>query len=223
VRYELTLAADTSYSLKKTKTFDGSAGSVEDESGSWGYSSDRAVIVLKSRGGRWSWFAVPAPGVLRAIDSRGNSIGLRTPADLQRKDAGPAVFAPASPNTAATPEPVTLPLSAPEWKLTELENRPIRPVSKTQREIVLTFDDDSRTFSGVSGCNQIGGSIEAGWRTLTISPRKPLRVCLADAGTERALSRTIKATRAYRVTGTTLDLFDEKGARIARFEGRSRN
>jgi heat shock protein HslJ len=217
MRYELTLGADSSYSLRKTKTFDGNADRDENESGSWGYSSDRVVMVLKSRADAWSWFAMPAPGVLRAIDSRGNSIGLRTGADLHRGEAPPTAAA-NSPHAGAAPEPVTLLLSAAEWKLTEMENKPVRPASKTQRDIVLMFDTDGRTFSGVSGCNQLAGSIEAGWRTLTIKPTKSLRVCLADAGTERALSRTIKATRAYRVTGTTLDLFDELGARIARFE-----
>ena len=216
MRYELTLNADSSYSLRKTKTFAGSADRVENESGSWGYSSDRVVMVLKSHADAWSWFAMPAPGVLRAIDSQGNSIGLRTPADLHRGDAPPATEATVPRPAGATPEPVTLLLSGAEWKLTEVEGKPVRPVSKTQRDIVLIFDTDGRTFSGVSGCNQLVGSIEASWRTLTIKPSKSLRVCLADAGTERAVSRTIKATRAYRVTGTTLDLFDEQGTRIAR-------
>jgi heat shock protein HslJ len=220
IRYELTLLADSSYSSRKTKAFDGKPDAVEDESGSWGYSSDRAVIVLKSRVENWSWFAFPAPGVLRAIDSRGNSIGARTGVDLQRRDAQPPTAAPISPNAVATPGPITLPLSGTEWQAMELENKYVRPVSKTQRRIVLTFDEDGGTFSGASGCNDLDGAIEAGWRTLTIKPRKSLRVCLADQGTERALSRTIRATRAYRVTGTILDLFDEQGARIARLEGR---
>jgi heat shock protein HslJ len=197
---------------------DGNPDRVEQESGSWDYSSDRAVMVLKSRANDWSWFAMPTAGVLRAIDSRGNSIGLRTPADLTRVESAPTA-APASPNGGTARQPVTFALSGPEWKLTELESKPVRPVTKTQRAIVLVFDEDSRTMSGVSGCNQLDGSFDAGWRTLSLKPRKSLRVCLADAGTERAVSRTIKATRTYRITGTTLDLFDEQGARIARLEG----
>ena len=219
IDYELTLNADWSYTLRKTKTLDGSADRVEDESGSWDYSSDRIVMVLKSRSGTWSWFAMPAPGVLRAIDSRGNSIGLRTGADLTRGESVPAAASSASLNPNATREPVTLALSGAEWIVTELENKPVRPVSKTQRAIVLAFDEDSRTISGASGCNPLDGTFEAGWRTLILKPNRPLRVCLADAGTERAVGRTMKATRSYRVTGTTLDLFDEQGARIARLEG----
>jgi len=166
---------------------------------------------------------MPAPGVLRAIDSRGNSIGLRTPADLHRGDAPPATGAAVPPHSATAPEPVTLLLSDAEWKLTEIESKPVRPASKTQRDIVLKFDADGRTLSGVTGCNQIDGSFDAAWRTLTIKPSRSLRVCLADQGTERAVSRTIKSTRTYRITGTTLDLFDEQGTRIARLEGKGRN
>ena len=214
IRYELVLLADSSYSLRKT--FEGATERVENEDGAWGYSSDRAVLILKSRRDDWSWFAMPAPGVLRAIDGRGDSIGLRTPADLQRTDSPPAT----SPNSTGTPESVTVPLSGAEWKLTELENKPVRPASKAHREIVLTFDADKRTFSGASGCNTLDGTFEAGWRTLTITPSESLRVCRIDQGTERALARTIKATRTYRITGAVLDLFDEQGGRIARFEGR---
>ena len=217
IRYELTLRADSSYSSRKTKTSSGKSEDIEDESGSWDYSSDRAVVVLRSSDDNWSWFAFPAPGVLRAIDSRGNSIGVRTAVDLQRGDTPPTTAA--LPTAGRTPASITLPLSGTEWQAMELENKYVRPVSKTQRRIVLTFDEDSRTFSGMSGCNELDGAIEADWRTLTIAPRKSLRVCLADQGTERALSRTIKATRSYRITGTTLVLFDDLGRRIARFEG----
>jgi len=220
MRLELTLNADASYSSRKTRAFNGKADGVEDESGSWGYSSDRAVIVLRSSDDNWSWFAFRPAGVLRAIDSRGNSLGLTAPVELHRGDASPMTAAPVPPRAAAAPRSVTLPLSGTEWQVMELENKYVRPVSKTQRRILLTFDEDRQTFSGASGCNDLDGTIAADWRTLTITPRKSLRVCLADAGTERALSRAIKATRAYRVTGTILDLFDEQGARIARLEGR---
>lgn len=223
IRYQLNLFGDYSYSLRKT--FEGKGDrpvDVEDEAGSWAFSSDRAVVVLKSSRDAWSWFAMPAPGVLRAVDARGDSIGRREPADLQRSESFHATDAPASPNTGATSRTVTVALSGVEWKLTELRNKPVRPATNGRREILLAFDEDSGTFSGVSGCNRLAGDFAASWRTLTLTPSKSLRVCRIDAGTERALSAAIKATRAYRITGTTLDLFDEQGGRVARFEGRVR-
>lgn len=165
---------------------------------------------------------MPAPGVLRAVDDRGDSIGRREPADLHRADSFLAIDVPvpSSMNAGAASRSVNLPLSGGEWKLTELENKPVRPATKGRREILLAFDGDSSTYSGQSGCNRLEGDFETGWRTLTIKPRKPMRVCRIDDGTERALSRAIKATRAFRITGTTLDLFDAQGGRVARFTGR---
>jgi heat shock protein HslJ len=163
---------------------------------------------------------MPAPGVLRAVDARGDSIGRREPADLQRSDSFHATETPTPSSAGATPRSVTVLLSGAEWRLTELRDKPVRPATKTRREILLAFETASGTFTGVSGCNRLEGHFEAGWRTLTITPRKSLRVCRIDASTERALGAAIKATRAYRITGETLDLFDEQGTRLARFEGR---
>jgi uncharacterized lipoprotein YbaY/heat shock protein HslJ len=214
VRVELTLLANSSYSLKRT--FEGPSRRVEEESGSWGYSSDRIVLVLKSSNDRWSWFAVRGAEVLRAVDARGESLGLRAPADLQRT-AAPAASG-AHPGTPAPAEPINAPLEGVAWRLNELENKPVRPASRTHRDIVLTFDPEDGGFSGVSGCNQLSGTFEATWRTLTVTPTSPLRLCRIDDGTERALIRTIKATRAYRITGQVLEWLDERGSRLARFE-----
>ena len=214
IRVELTLLANSSYSLKRT--FEGQSRRVEEESGSWGYSSDRIVLILKGASDRWSWFAVRGADVLRAVDARGESLGLRAPADRQRA-AAPAPVA-AKPGPSAPAEPINAPLEGVAWKLNELESKPVRPASRTHREIVLTFDPEDGGFSGVSGCNQLNGTFEANWRSLTVTPTSPMRLCRIDDGTERALIRTFKATRAYRITGQVLEWLDERGARIARFE-----
>ncbi len=219
IHYELTLAADSSYSLKKT--FQGGGDRVQMEAGSWDYSSDRIVLVLKSSHDAWSWFAVRPEGVLRAVDSRGESIGRRAPADLVRSNAVASTVAKTS--GAGLAAPVTISLSEALWTLTELENKPVRPATDKQRAIVMGFDTRARVFSGASGCNVLEGAFSATWRALTLTPTAPLRVCRIDQSTERALSRTIKATRTYRITGTTMDWFDEKGVRIARFEGQRRD
>jgi heat shock protein HslJ len=219
------LYADSFYSLKRTFESKGdpakpnNVARVEIEEGAWGFSSDRRVLVLKSNRDGWSWFAIPAPGVLRAVDAHGESIGLREPWDLERGEWLPGLHA-ARPSAGAAPRSVTVSLSDVEWKLTELQNKPLRPATKGKQDILLAFDEDDNTFSGQSACNPLEGMFEAGARTITITPRKPLRVCRIDDGTERALSGMIKDIRTYRITGTTLDFFDERGGRIGRFEGR---
>jgi hypothetical protein len=44
--------------------------------------------------------------------------------------------------------------------------------------------------------------------------------CREEAKTEAAFLAALQATRTYRVVGRVLELFDAKGATVARFEAR---
>ena len=143
------------------------------------------------------------------------------------------------PTPASTPAPVTAPSreaapkdppspasdSAPftiagaEWTMTEINSKPVRPVSKTHRKISLVFDEGRGTFSGTSGCNDLAGRFQAGGGKLTLKSDSPVRICRVDQKTERAVRGVINDTRAYRISGTTLDLLNDRGQRIARLEG----
>ena len=103
--------------------------------------------------------------------------------------------------------------------MTEINSKPVRPASKTHRKISLVFDEDRGTFSGTSGCNDLAGRFEAASGKLTLKFDRPLRICRVDQKTERAVRGLINDTRGYRISGTTLDLLNERGQRIARFEG----
>ena len=105
--------------------------------------------------------------------------------------------------------------------MTEIKNNPVRPASKTHRNIVLAFDDAVGTFSGRSGCNNLSGRFQAAGGTLTLKPDQSLRICRIDQKTERALRGVINETRGYRISGTTLDLLNERGQRIARLQSQS--
>ena len=137
--------------------------------------------------------------------------------------------APAStPAPAPAPAPVPSGDSAPlaiagaAWTMTEIDNKPVRPASKTHRKISLVFDDEHGTFSGTSGCNDLAGRFETGGGKLTLKSDRSLRICRVDQKTERAVRGVINDTRAYRISGTTLDLLNDRGQRLARFEGQQR-
>ena len=104
--------------------------------------------------------------------------------------------------------------------MTEIKNKPVRPASKTHRTIVLAFDEGRGTFSGTSGCNDLSGRFEAGSGKLTLKSDTSLRICRVDQKTERAVRGVINDTRGYRISGTTLDLLNDRGQRIARLESR---
>ena len=98
----------------------------------------------------------------------------------------------------------------------------MRPASKTHRKIVLSFDDEHGTFAGTSGCNDLAGRFDAANGKLTLKSDRSLRICRVDQVTERAVRGIINDTRGYRISGTTLDLLNEKGERIAKLQGQTR-
>ena len=106
--------------------------------------------------------------------------------------------------------------------MTEINNKAVRPASTTHRKITLAFNDEHGTFSGTSGCNDLSGRFETAGGKLTLKSDRSLRICRVDQKTERAVRGVINDTRAYRLSGTTLDLLNDRGQRIARFEGQQR-
>ena len=94
----------------------------------------------------------------------------------------------------------------------------MRPTDKTHRQIAFAFDAEYGTFAGTSGCNELDGYFQADAAKMTLKSAKPLRICRVDQRTERALRGVINDTRGYRILGKALELLDEKGQRIAKFE-----
>jgi heat shock protein HslJ len=104
-----------------------------------------------------------------------------------------------------------------EWTMVEIDHKAVRPADKTHKKIVLTFDAEG-TFSGTSGCNDLSGRFTAVEGTLSMRPKAELKICRVDQRTERALRGAINDTRAYRLSGSTLQLLDEKGRLLATLE-----
>jgi putative lipoprotein len=91
-------------------------------------------------------------------------------------------------------------------------------VTDRRREPAIVFDEASATFSGSTGCNRLIGQFIAENATLELEPGGTLTACRNETQTEAAMLGAIKNTRTYRITGRVLELFDEKGARLARFQ-----
>ena len=102
--------------------------------------------------------------------------------------------------------------------MVEINGKPVRPADTDHRQIVLAFDADRGTYSGMSGCNELSGWFETTDAPLTFRSKKLWPICGADEQTERAVRTVFNETRAYRVTSTTLELLNAKGERLARLE-----
>ena len=82
----------------------------------------------------------------------------------------------------------------------------------------MAFDSDRGTFTGTSGCNDLAGRFSITGSSLTLTSDKKMQVCRVDQRTERSVKSVISDTRSYRLIGTTLELLDEKGQKIAKLE-----
>ena len=116
----------------------------------------------------------------------------------------------------------TAPLAGTFWKLTNLGGTAIPAVSDSRRQPSITFTGPmGRTpgqYSGSTGCNRVIGTYSTANATISMIGGGTLRACKDEAAAEAAFLAALKNTRTYRIAGQVLELFDENGARLARFE-----
>jgi heat shock protein HslJ len=112
------------------------------------------------------------------------------------------------------------PLTANEWRLTELQGVPITATVVSNKEITLKFIKDGSRVSGYSGCNTFAGSYTTPAPTkLTFSQMlSTMKACATLMDLEAAYLKMLQEVDNYSVNGTTLNLHKAKMAPIARFE-----
>jgi putative lipoprotein len=90
-----------------------------------------------------------------------------------------------------------------------------------QREPWIELDPRSKRVTGSGGCNRISGTYESGDGTLRFGPLISTKMACPEMGIESAFLSALGETRRYRIHGRTLELFDQGGRVIARFEERN--
>ncbi|HEY7206554.1 MAG TPA: META domain-containing protein [Methylomirabilota bacterium] len=110
------------------------------------------------------------------------------------------------------------PLRNTYWKLVRLGDAPVA-VADRQREPSLVFAASEARVSGHGGCNRVTGSFEVDGARLKIGPLAATRMACPDGmEREQRFLRAIQAVTTYRIRGSHLDLMDDSGAVLARFE-----
>jgi copper homeostasis protein (lipoprotein) len=125
------------------------------------------------------------------------------------------------PKERCLPRFASAPLGDTQWRLTHLGGTAVPAASDPRREPSIVFDMASQTFSGTTGCNRLVGQVTIDQASMTLVAAGTLMACRDEAKAEAAMVGALKATRSYRITGRVLELIDEKGATVARFEARS--
>ena len=106
------------------------------------------------------------------------------------------------------------------WKLTRLGDQPVQ-VAAEQREPHMILQSESRRIAGSGGCNRLIGGYELDGERLTFAQLAMTRMaCPEGMDTEAAFVAALEKVRSWRITGQHLELFDDAGELVVRFEAR---
>ncbi len=121
-----------------------------------------------------------------------------------------------------TEPPPAQSLEGTEWHLLQLGGETVAG-DAPQGEPTLTLDPEQGRASGTGGCNGFNGSYEVDGDTIRFGEIAATRMmCPEGMDTEDGFFYALEAARTYAVVDGHLELYDENGERLGRFEpGRS--
>ncbi len=133
----------------------------------------------------------------------------------------PEIFIGVWPGETCGARMVTVELENTRWKLTRLGDQPVF-LGSQQREPHVVLRSESGSVTGYGGCNRLTGSYSVSGSTIAFSDiATTMMACAEGADTERAFSEALANARSWRMIGEHLDLFDDAGDLVARFEARN--
>ncbi len=107
------------------------------------------------------------------------------------------------------------------WRITMLDTLTI-PADTGQRAPHLQITEESGgglRYSSTVGCNGVGGDATIDGDRITFGPGMSTKMWCGEVLNEREtrLQAALSGTRRYAITGDTLELRDDAGARVAQF------
>jgi copper homeostasis protein (lipoprotein) len=134
----------------------------------------------------------------------------------------PVRFIGAFPERTCGPRAVPATLETTAWKLTRLGDAAVAS-KDSRREAGIAFDAAAKRVSGFGGCNGFtGGYARSGVEGITFGPAAgTMMACPDGMETEDAFLKALSRVKTYNVLGTILEMYDEAGALLARFEARA--
>jgi heat shock protein HslJ len=196
IRYELNLSPDQSYTLRNTY-LERSVAPLESK-GSW--ATRQNTLVLTPSSGKGQSFAIKSAETLRMLDQSGKENTSKLNYDLKR--------------VAAT----TGSLKETYWKLTHLGGDPVTVVANQKEPNIILHTADNR-ITGSGGCNSISGTYDLNGDNLKFGQTiSTMMACVNGMATEQSMLKALLQARRYKITGQQLNLLDEAGKTLARFE-----
>ena len=116
-----------------------------------------------------------------------------------------------------------LSLTDTEWKLVELDGKPIETGSLAKPPFLL-FESQSNRFYGNTGCNNISGSWKEGEQgKITFSQAISTRMMCINMDVENRFLQIFNSITGYNIKEDILTLIDDQGRILARFSGTNFN
>jgi copper homeostasis protein (lipoprotein) len=106
------------------------------------------------------------------------------------------------------------------WKLTRLGDRPVT-IFDGRREPHLVLHSEEGRFAGTGGCNQISGGYEIDSDSITFGlMASTMMACPEGEDVDHALMAALENATNFRLMAHHLDLLNDEGSTVARFEAR---
>lgn len=104
------------------------------------------------------------------------------------------------------------------WRLTQLNGAPVVVPEHAREPHIVLHSADSRV-GGSGGCNRLlGGYVLEGERITFTKMASTMMACPEGMEQERAFAEALGRARSWKLIGAQLELYDEAGKVIARFE-----
>ncbi len=106
------------------------------------------------------------------------------------------------------------------WKLTRLGDQPV-PTLDGKREPHLVLHSEEARVAGNGGCNQFSGGYEIDGDSITFGLMASTKMaCPEVEDVDQAFLAALENATSFRMTAHHLELLDDEGSTIARFEAR---
>ncbi len=103
------------------------------------------------------------------------------------------------------------------WKLVELNDKPVTPVSDRQ-EAYLQLESKGKRLAGSGGCNRILGGYELTGDQIRFTKIASTRMaCIKGMETEQEFLKALEATTGFKLSGRNLELYGD-GKLLAKLE-----
>jgi heat shock protein HslJ len=124
------------------------------------------------------------------------------------------------PSASKSSDEVTHELAGTRWALVQLGDQPVT-VSEGGREAYIALNSADGSVVGHAGCNRISTKYKQTGAQLSFGDVIATRMFCPDMPTETALLEAMKATAGWRISGSQLELLNDRQQTVARFEARN--